>query len=168
MPTLEQFRSGLNRAWESVAEGWRQLQQRAAEAVTRFQPLGRGGGVQTPEEQVVANASRWGLLAAEVKEGEDTVTVRLEVPGMERDDFDLAVVEGRLLTIRGEKHAAREQTQGRYHVMERAYGAFERTLALPAEVDETGAKAGYRRGVLTVELPKHKQAARRRIEVKAE
>ncbi|HFD81065.1 MAG TPA: Hsp20/alpha crystallin family protein, partial [Gammaproteobacteria bacterium] len=54
---------------------------------------------------------------------------------------------------------------GRFHVIECAYGSFERAIPLPAEVDEQGARARYRRGVLTVRLPKKAGARKRRIEV---
>ena len=79
---------------------------------------------------------------------------------------DIAVAEGRYLTVRGEKRLQREERRGRYHVMECAYGGFERAVALPAEVDDGGARASYRRGVLQVVLPKVRSAkAARRIEV---
>jgi HSP20 family protein len=120
--------------------------------------------LETAEEQVMENASRWGLLAAEVKEDEKTVTIRLEAPGMEANDFDLEVIDN-VLIIRGEKRVEREQSDGRYYIMERAYGRFERALPLPTEVDESKAHAKYQRGVLWVSLPKA-QKTKHRVEVK--
>jgi hypothetical protein len=61
-----------------------------------------------------------------------------------------------ILIVRGEKKLAREETRGHYHVMERAYGQFERAIRLPAPVENDGAKASYRVGVLTIKS----QAAR--------
>ncbi len=68
--------------------------------------------------------------------------------------------------MRGEKKVQRERTRGEYHVMERAYGRFERALRLPAAVDETGAQASYKRGVLRISVPRSRPApTSRRIEV---
>ena len=103
-------------------------------------------------------------LAEIRRKHEDLVTVRIEVPGMERGDFDLDVVEG-YLVVRGEKRVASDRHEGRFHVMECAYGSFERAVPLPAEVDSRKAEAHYRRGVLTVSLPKHQRVTRRRIPI---
>jgi HSP20 family protein len=165
MSTLDQMRDGLHRAWDNVADGWRQLSERASSALTRFNPVRHADQLQTADEQLVAHASRWGLLAAEVTETDKEVVVRLEVPGMERDDFDLDVVDGRYLVVRGEKRAERQEQRGRYYVMERAYGSFERAIPLPAMVEEGGTSARYRRGVLQVTLPKAAAARARRINV---
>jgi len=67
--------------------------------------------------------------------------------------------------VRGEKRVQKDQREGRYHVMECAYGSFERAVPLPVDVDGNNATAQYRRGVLTVTLPKHERARARRIEV---
>ncbi len=163
MNTLEQFRESLQQMLESVGEGWQHLRERASRALTRFTPV-RRGGVETPADQAALQGARWSLLAAEIEERGDEVVVRLEVPGMEPDDFDISVV-GDYLVIRGEKRAQREQQQGRFYIMECAYGAFERVIPLPAPVDDARTRARYRRGVLTVTLPKTASARRRRIEV---
>lgn len=166
MSTLDQLRHGLDRAWESLAEGWQQLRERTAQALTRYTPVRHGGALETAGEQLARHGSRWALLAAEVREDETEVVVRLEVPGMEPEQFDIDVVEGRYLTVRGEKQVQREEQQGRYHVMECAYGLFERAITLPAAVDEGGARASYRNGVLRIALPKlGGRAAGRRIHI---
>ncbi len=118
------------------------------------------------EDQIVRRASRWGLLAAEVEEQADDVVVRLEAPGMEAGDFDLAVIDD-FLVVRGEKRATREERRGEFHVMECAYGEFERAVPLPVPVEEGKAQARYRKGVLTVRLPKTAGGRRRRIDVEA-
>lgn len=168
MSTLEQIRHGLSRAWDSVAEGWQQLRERAAQAVTRYTPAHHGGALQTAEDQVAAHGARWGLLAAEVQEKDDEIVVRLEAPGMEREQFDIAVIDGRYLNVRGEKHVQREEKHGRYHVMECAYGRFERAIALPSEVDDSRARASYDKGVLRVTLPRVRGGgSARRIDVQS-
>ncbi|BAZ95320.1 hypothetical protein TspCOW1_28310 [Thiohalobacter sp. COW1] len=164
MSTLQQLKQGLGRFWDSLSEGWQQLQQRAGHALTRFQPGARRGELQTREDQIEQQASRWGLLAAELQEDDDNISVRLEVPGLDKEHLDISVIDNHLV-VRGEKRVQREQTQGRYHIMECAYGRFERALPLPAEVDDSGARARYRDGILTVTLPKSPRARQRRIEV---
>jgi len=164
MSTFAEIGEGLERAWDSIADGWRQLRQRAAHALTRFKPLNREGKIETAEEVFLQRSSRWGLLAADVSESDTEVNVRLEVPGLEADNFDIHVV-GNVLVVRGEKQVQHTQTEGRFHVMECAYGSFERAVPLPVEVDENAAKASYRRGVLHIKLPKKVVARARRIEV---
>ncbi len=166
MSTLEQIRHGLSRTGDSLGEGWQALRRHAVQALTRFTPRRRGDALETAEEQLMAHAARWSVLPAEVQESDDEVVVRIEIPGMEKDSFDIAVTEGRYLTVRGEKRLQREERRGRYHVMECAYGGFERAVVLPAAVDDSGARASYRRGVLQVVLPKVRGGkGARRIEV---
>jgi len=122
------------------------------------------GELETAEEVFLQRSSRWGLLAADVSESDAEVNVRLEAPGLEADNLDIHVV-GNVLVVRGEKKVQRAQTEGRFYVMECAYGSFERAVPLPVEVDESAAKASYRRGVLHIKLPKKAAARARRIEV---
>jgi HSP20 family protein len=167
MSTLHQIREGLTKAWDSLTVGWRELRELAGDALTRFQPKISRGDVETAEERIVSRASRWGLLAAEVSDNDDEIEVMLEIPGLEPGDFALEVV-GDVLVVRGEKKISREQTRGHYYIMERAYGQFERAIRLPAAVDDAGAKAKYRRGVLTITLPKSCAARAHRIVVDAQ
>lgn len=166
MSTLEQLKHGLENTWDSVAEGWQQLHARASQALTRFRPGQSRTDVETANEQVLHAASRWGLLAAEVSENDAEIEVRLEAPGMEADDFDIDVIDTTLV-VRGEKRVAREHTRGHYYTMECAYGSFERALPLPASVDENATRARYRRGILTITLPKTHGSKGRRIPVES-
>ncbi len=166
MSRLAYLGRGLDRAWESLAEGWQQLRQRASRAITRFQPFRKDSDeIGSAEDELMHRALRWGVVAAEVEERDDEIIVRLEVPGLEPDDFDINVIQD-LLVVRGEKRMEREQKRGKYHVMECAYGSFERTIPLPRAVEASGVKARYRRGVLSVRLPIAESARVRRIEVK--
>lgn len=164
MSTLDQLREGLTKAWETVTDGWRELLERAGDALTRFHPRQSGSEVETREERIARSGARWGVLAAEVKVDEEQVEVDIEVAGMEADDFEIRVVDD-VLVVHGEKKVQRERTEGRFHVMERAYGAFERAVRLPVAVDESGAKARYKRGVLHITLPRSESHKTRRIEV---
>jgi HSP20 family protein len=167
MSTLDELKGQLGRAWETVAEGWQHLRARASEALTRFTPAQRGGELETAGDAFARHSAGWALLAAEVREVDDDVVVRLEVPGMDPEGFEIFVVDDRLI-VRGEKRVEREGLRGHYHVMECAYGRFERQVPLPAAVEQGRASARYRAGVLQVTLPKHGRYRARRIEVESE
>jgi len=162
MASLEQIRGGLHRAWDTLARGWRELRERAGEALTRFHPRSASDRDDAPHAELMQRGSRWGLLAAELAESDDEVRVRLEVPGLDADDFEVEVID-HVLRVRGEKHMERDSVHGHYRLMERAFGRFERALALPAAVDDEAAQARYRNGVLEIRLPKTREATRRRI-----
>jgi HSP20 family protein len=165
MATLDSLKQGLDRAWDHVQAGWQTLVDRAAQAITRFRP-GEPREDDTEDSRALQRISPgWGLMAAEIRETADQVSVRLEIPGMDPDEFDIDAQDD-LLRVRGEKRTSREETRGTYHISERAYGQFERVLQLPTRVDSDGARADYRRGVLTVTLPKHPAVVSRRIEVR--
>jgi HSP20 family protein len=90
--------------------------------------------------------------------------VTAELPGLSREQVELAVQDNRL-TIRGVRPSAAPETAARhYHQVERAHGSFQRTFAFADAVDENGITADLRHGVLTVTLPKVASAPRR-IEV---
>lgn len=166
MATLRQISEGLGEAWDSLVDGWSRLYRRAAGAMTRFSSGGdasREPDARQSREIARRNAG-WGVLACEVYDDADAVVVRLEAPGMDKEDFDLQVLED-YLVVRGEKQMSRERTEGGYRISECAYGRFERAIPLPAEVEADGAAASYRRGVLRVELPKSVQHRRRSITV---
>jgi len=164
MSTLHQVREGLNEAWESVVEGWQKLYRRAAGALTRFTPGRKSDADAQDSREIAIRSTGWGFLAAELFDDADRVVIRLEAPGMERDDFDIEVLDD-YLVVRGEKHIERNRTEGRYHVMECAYGSFERAFPLPEEVQADQASASYDKGVLKIELPKAAQQRRKTIKV---
>ena len=140
--------------------------ERAGGALTRFVPHHEEGEEALPAP-LAHHAPVWGLLAAEVREDDENIVVRLEVPGMDERDFDIQVVGDGLL-ITGEKRYQREEKRGSYHIMERAYGRFQRLIPLPHPVREEEAKARYRKGVLEITLPRLQPQGRRRIEVTAD
>jgi HSP20 family protein len=101
----------------------------------------------------------------DVIERDDEVVVRAAVAGMKRQDLEVSL-SGTLLTLRGAGAAkpAKEE-EGEYYRAEIPRGPFERTLALPAEVDDSRAKATLKDGVLELTLPKLDKARRRRIRI---
>ena len=140
----------ISRTWENLSEGWRELLSRSSNALTRFS---RNKDEALTESRALATFPRWSLLAGEVEETEKEIVVRVEVPGMEKEDC-LITIEGNMLYLSGEKRYERETHDSTYHVMERAYGAFQRSIPLPRNVDIDRAEASYKNGVLTVRLPK--------------
>ena len=107
---------------------------------------------------------RWSLLAGELEETGHDVVVRFELPGMDKDDCTIHI-EGNVLHLSGEKRFERDSSDSTYHVMERAYGAFQRSIALPRNVNVDQAKASFKNGVLTVRLPKEGGSSAKAIAV---
>ncbi|HWB49119.1 MAG TPA: Hsp20/alpha crystallin family protein [Stellaceae bacterium] len=104
--------------------------------------------------------------AIDVTEDDKTYKVTAELPGLEEKDLDVTVAGG-MLTIKGEKKYETDEKNKSRHVSERAYGAFQRSFALPDGVDADKIDARMAKGVLTVMLPKTAQAAKQqKIEVK--
>jgi len=166
MNRMTELKHGLEEAWHSVADGWRQLRDRATGALTHFSP-GKSPSVRnTGTSEGGQFPATWALLAGDVFEDDDKVVVRLEAPGLEKEDFDLEV-RSDVLIVRGEKRYDRETTQGRYRVRQCAYGSFHRAIPLPVPVAADKAAASYRNGVLRIELPKSEHARARRIEVRS-
>lgn len=164
MSTLQQIRSGLEKAWEGLREGWQEFYHHTAQALTRFTPRQSDHPLETKEEQLLYQSCRWGMLAAEVLENDSEIIVKLEAPGMKAEDFNISIQEG-VLVIRGEKRVQREGKQGHYHFMECAYGQFERALPLPTQVEEGKTEAQYHKGILRITLPKAPGSMKRRIPV---
>lgn len=157
MATWQQLRENVSRAWDSLVDGWHQLYERASGAITRFVPgASKLNPTEKEQHELARRSSGWGVLAAEVSDDKKCVIVRLEAPGLEPDEIDIQVVNS-MLVVRGEKRLQKEHEDGRYHVVECAYGSFERAIPLPAEIDLNNAKANYKHGVLRVELPKLKE-----------
>lgn len=105
-----------------------------------------------------------GYPALDIAENEDSVTVTAEVPGMKSEDIDVTLERG-VLTIKGEKKFEDERKEENFHRIERSYGAFQRVVQLPTDVDEDNVTANYKDGVLTLSMPKSPAAKKRKIEI---
>jgi HSP20 family protein len=100
----------------------------------------------------------------DVTETEKEYEVKAELPGMEEKDVEVTLTDG-VLTIRGEKKTDHEEKGKGFHMVERSYGSFSRSLELPAGIDPETIKASLEKGVLTVSIPK-KAADVKKVEVK--
>jgi HSP20 family protein len=159
----EQLKQGADQAWESLSEGWRELSARASGALTRFRPAPPADTSLARNEGWLPFGG-WAFMAADVFDDEDKVIVRIEAPGMRREDFNVELHDD-VLTVWGEKQFDREATSGRYSIVQCAYGSFRRDVALPVSVKPDKTRASYRDGVLRIELPKADAARARRIAV---
>jgi HSP20 family protein len=98
-------------------------------------------------------------------EDNDHLLVRVELPGMKKEDIEISLHEG-VLSISGERKSEGKYNQAETYRSERFYGRFQRTVALPKGVAADKVKATYQDGILTVTLPKTEEAKPKQIEVK--
>lgn len=140
----------INRAWKNSAEGWRDLLHRSSDALTHFTHTKQD---KSDEKTWLEGFPQWALLAGEIEETDKEVVVRMEVPGMSREDCSITT-EGNMLYLTGEKQSEREEVGSTYHMKERAYGSFHRYIPLPRYVNVEKAQASCKNGVLTVRMPK--------------
>ncbi len=101
----------------------------------------------------------------DVAETDKEIEITAELPGLEDKDVQINVADN-ILTIRGEKKAGTEEKDRNYRLVERSYGAFERSLELPRGVNLDAIKARIDKGVLTVTVPKPAPAQVKKVEVK--
>ena len=106
----EQLKQGADQAWEALSEGWRELSARASGALTRFWPSPAGPSVPSPpaaRQAAMPRQTGWAFMAADVFDAADKVIVRIEAPGMRREEFNVEL-NGDVLTVWGEKRSDRD------------------------------------------------------------
>jgi HSP20 family protein len=99
-------------------------------------------------------------------ETEDEFVLRADLPGLNESDVNIEL-EDNVLTLSGERKAEHEEKREGFYRMERAYGAFSRSLTLPKGIDPEAVTAAFDRGVLEVRVPKPEQRKPRRISINA-
>jgi len=118
---------------------------------------------------VGADTSAFAGPKIDMAETKDAIDVTAELPGVEEKDIELTLSEG-LLTIRGEKKSERNEQDAKknWYAVERSYGSFSRSIALPFEPTSDKVEAKFDKGVLRVHLPKPPEAAskQQKIEIK--
>lgn len=100
----------------------------------------------------------------DVYEDEHSVTLKLEVPGIEQKDIDIRL-ENSTLTVRGERRFEQEEREENFHRIERRYGQFSRSFTLPNTINTEEVAADYENGVLKVRLAKRAEAKPKQIKV---
>ncbi len=103
----------------------------------------------------------------DIYETEHAIVLEADLPGLDLNDLDLRV-ENNTLTVRGERKPTSEVKEENYHRVERGYGAFARTFALPNTVDPENITAGYNNGVLQIRLAKREETKPKQIRVQVQ
>jgi HSP20 family protein len=154
------LRDEVDRLFDDFFRGWPSLASLPGRMLD-FDPFRRAA-----EPLMTTN----GALApnVDVAETDDGYEITADLPGLDEKDIAVSVSDG-VLTIKGEKRAERQEKRKDYYLAERSYGAMQRSFRLPDTVDPEKISAEYRKGVLTVNLPRSKEAKSRArsIEVKA-
>jgi HSP20 family protein len=108
--------------------------------------------------------SMWGL-AVDVVENKDDFIVKASVPGINPDDLDISYADD-ILTIKGEIKSENEVKDNQYHLRERRFGSFARSIRLPTKIKGDAIEASYQNGVITLHLPKAEEVKPKRIAIK--
>ena len=103
----------------------------------------------------------------DVYDKKDRLVAKAELPGMDKKDIKISV-EGDVLSIKGETKKDEEVNEKDYYCCERAYGSFYRSVSLPVAVEKDKIKASYKNGILTIDLPKTKEAQEKKKEIEIE
>jgi HSP20 family protein len=103
---------------------------------------------------------------ADIYEDDQSLTFKVELPGMEEKDIKVEV-ENNVLTVRGERKFEKDTKEENFRRMERHYGAFSRSFTLPSSVDAEKIEAAYASGVLSIQMPKRAEARPKQIKVSA-
>lgn len=119
-----------------------------------FSPLSR---------RFISEENSW-MPSMDVYESKDDLTVKMDVPGLSKEEISVSV-EGDRLTVKGQKKEEKESKDGDRVFSERVYGSFQRTVTLPSDVDASKAKADYKNGVLELKLPKREDAKPKQIDI---
>ena len=142
-PMLAQFRVEVDRLFDNIFEDpWRALSKSS---------LG----------QTIAS---W-IPSLNASEDEKQILVSLEAPGIDSKDIDISI-NGNTLTIKGEKKEEKEDKGKNYYLCERRFGSFQRSVALPANIDPDSISADYKNGVLRITADKTGELERKQIPVK--
>jgi len=111
-----------------------------------------------------ATTTAW-APALDISERKDAYLVTVELPGVDADDLEITLEDG-LLTIQGERRFTQESSEQQFHRVERRYGAFRRSITLPAQVMGEQIEATVDNGVLQILVPKLEEATPKRIQVR--
>ncbi len=151
---MEGLRRDLNRLFEDFGDLWRSPVRQAL--------LGT--------EPLWSRDLTWAATpAVDVAEKDKAYEITAELPGMDEKNIDVKIANG-MLTIKGEKKEEKEEKKKDYYLSERRYGSFERRFQVPEGVESDKIEASFKKGVLTVTLPKTPaaQAAEKKINIKAD
>jgi HSP20 family protein len=107
--------------------------------------------------------SDW-ALPLDVLEQENEYVVKASLPGVKLDDIDVTFNKG-VLTIKGEIKEDVEKEEGQYHLRERRWGTYSRSVSLPSSINGDAIQAEYKEGILSLRLPKSEEVKPKRIKI---
>lgn len=158
----------------STPQVWQPFESLRDEIDRLFDDFGRG--VWQPFRRSLFPAAplfrsqlKWPAMpVVDVVEGEKAYEISAELPGMDEKNIEVKVADG-VLTIKGEKREETEKKEKDYFLQERSFGSFERSFEVPDSVEVDQIAASFKKGVLTLTLPKKAEAQKpaKKIEVKA-
>lgn len=128
-----------------------------------FSTFGDKFGISRAEEDAYENAV-WSPLA-DISEDDDKYVVKLDLPGIDKKDVKLSFTDGQI-TISGERKQENEEKNAKYHRVERMYGKYYRSFALPTKIKEDKIDAQFKNGQLTITIPKADEVKPKEIEIK--
>jgi len=140
---------------------WRELEEMRGQ-FTRL--LGERLPVKREGKGEVLELTEW-MPAVDIIEDEKEYTIKAELPGVSKENVKVIVEEG-VLSIAGERKEEKEEKDKKYHRIERSYGSFRRSFALPEDSSGEKVRAEFKDGVLKVHLPKDEIVKVRPVEVK--
>ena len=143
--------------WESVRE-LSAMQDRMNRMNRLFRESYRP---EVPEEALTTTSY---APPVDIYEDEHTITLKLEVPGIDEKDIDVRI-DNNTLTVHGERKIEKEEKEENFRRVERHYGSFTRSFTLPSSVDPGQVSANYDRGVLNITLAKKAEAKPKQIKV---
>src|SRR6478672_7751537 len=116
---------------------------------------------ESPEEALTTTSF---APPVDIYEDEHTISLKMEVPGIDEKDIDVRI-EGNTLAVHGERKLEKDEKEENYRRIERQYGSFTRTFTLPTTVDTESVSANYEKGILKVKLAKKAEAKPKQIKV---
>jgi HSP20 family protein len=143
--------------------------------ITRYQPFGDFASLQSHVNRLFNEFTRGSdelstsgsfVPATDVYEDEHSITLKMEIPGIEEKDLDIRL-ENNTLTVRGERNFEKEEKEENFHRIERSYGSFVRSFTLPNTVESDKVEANYANGILKIRLAKREEAKPKQIKVNA-
>jgi HSP20 family protein len=145
---------------------WSEMENMRAELENMFQMASPGGRFLPPGGVTdrMLPALR-GEFRVDVREHDDEVIVVADLPGVEKENVSLQLVNPRSLEISCERKGEKEEKAEGYYVRERTYGSMQRMVVLPTDVTEKDANASFKNGVLEVRFNKSKISPKSRIEI---
>jgi HSP20 family protein len=154
--------------------GWHRFESLHREIDRLFDDFGMGlrwpfGRSLFAAEPPFCRALTWPKMpAVDVVESEQGYEITADLPGMEEKNIEVKVTDG-VLTMKGERQEEKEEKKKDYYLQERSFGSFQRSFELPDSVAVDRIEAIFKKGVLTVKLPKKAEAQKpaKKIEVKA-